>query len=120
MNELLVAGWMAAAPAIVTGYPKADHMGMHDQTAVSSWRREAADRSLQAVGKKVGDVLLERFELKGMEDPRRWTPATALVGGAYVAAAGMKLDTPVPGGWRLALRLLPIRQTGKLTLSRRF
>jgi hypothetical protein len=119
MNELLLASFLAAAPAVSTGYPEANRHGLREQSAVASWQQGAAQRGIQAVGKVVGDAIVDTLELKGMDDPRSWTPATALVGGAYVAAAGLKVEQPV-GGWKLALRLLPIRQTGKLTLSRRF
>lgn len=119
MNELLLASFLAAAPAVSTGYPQANRHGLRDQATVAGWQQGAAKRGIQAVGKAVGDAIVDSFELKGMDDPRSWTPATALVGGAYVAAAGLKVDQPI-GAWKLGLRLLPIRQTGKLTLSRRF
>ena len=115
MNELLLAGMMAVS----TGYPSAGRHGLRDQGAVQSWQKQAPARGLRAAAKVVGDAMVDRFDLKGMEDPRSWTPATAVVGGAYVAAAGLKLEQPL-GAWRLALRALPIHQTGRLTLSRRF
>ena len=115
MNELVLAGMMAVS----TGYPSADRHNLRDQGAVQAWQSQAPRKGLQAAAKVVGDAVVERFDLKRMEDPREWSPATALVGGAYVAAAGLKLEQPV-GAWRLALRALPISQTGRLTLSRRF
>lgn len=115
MNELLLAGVLAVS----TGYPSADRHGLRDQGAVHAWQQRAAAKGLQAAAKVFGDAVVEQLDLKGMDDPRRWTPTTALVGGAYVAAAGLKLEQPL-GAWKLALRAVPLHQTGKLTLSRRF